>query len=63
MTPGEPLTHNTLSGGPSCVPLLSHPSQQILSPVSPSSSPSPLPLSTVPGISGAYLDAMHFLNV
>lgn len=54
--PGEPLTRNMLSGAGPASPLLSHPSQQILSPIAPS-------VATVPGISGAYLDATHILNV
>lgn len=44
MTPGEPLTHNMLTAASPASPL-SHPSQQILSLVSPS-------LANIPGISG-----------
>ena len=61
MTPGEPLTHNMLSGaGPATASPLSVStfSTDPLACLSLSASPA-----TVPGISGAYLDATHILNV
>lgn len=61
MTHGEPLTHNMLSGASSASPFCPNrlDESRRLS-LSPSLPPWPC---TRPGISGAYLDATHFLNI
>lgn len=65
MTPSQPLTHNMLSGASPASPPVSPISIYTHACVFPSLSPSLShhnPPATNAGISGAYLNAAHFLN-